>query len=121
LSLIIKLPVSAPVEEGENVTLRKQLAFGARLVPQPLPSKKSPLMLMPEIASEAVPVFVRVIVSGVLTVPSFCDPNAFFNATGRIGYCCRITIKSGFSEPIDVHRKCSATARHICAKTSDYV
>ena len=60
MSAIVTLPVLVPVAVGLKVTLTAQLALAATLEPQVLVSEKSPLAVMLEIVSEALPVSVRV-------------------------------------------------------------
>jgi len=62
-----------PVAAGVNVTLMEQLAFIAKLVPQVLLCVKSaafvPLTVIADIAKDAVPVLLSVIVFDGLVVP----------------------------------------------------
>jgi hypothetical protein len=64
---------SDPLVKGENVTLNVQLAPASTLLPQLLVSLNSSqapeLMTMPAMLSEALPVFERVTVCGLLVEP----------------------------------------------------
>jgi hypothetical protein len=70
LSVIVKVPVRAPVAVGVKVTLTVQLAPVPALLPQVLVWEKSPLAVMLEMAREALPVLVRVTVCAVLLFPT---------------------------------------------------
>jgi len=62
LSVTVMEPGREPVAVGVNVTLIVHDAVAARLVPQVLVSEKSPLDVMLEIVSVAVPGLLRVTV-----------------------------------------------------------
>jgi hypothetical protein len=70
-------PVLVPAAVGLKVTLRVQLALAARLEPQVLVWEKSPLAAMLEIVSAALPLFVSVIVSAELVVPTSWLPKLY--------------------------------------------
>ena len=60
LSVIVTVPVAAPVAAGENVTEIEHFLPAATELPQVVVSEKLPLTVMLVIVSVAVPVFVRV-------------------------------------------------------------
>src|SRR5437773_9334469 len=70
LSVIFSVPVSGPAAVGVKVTLIVQLDPAATLVPQVLVSPKSPVTVMPEMASGSDPEFVRVTACDALVVSS---------------------------------------------------
>jgi hypothetical protein len=70
LSATAKVPVRVDVVEGLNVTLIEQFAPGASVVPQLFVWAKSPVVVIPEIASGAVPVFENVAFWAALVVPT---------------------------------------------------
>jgi hypothetical protein len=67
---MVTAPVLVPAAVGLKVTLRMQLALGARLGPQVLVWEKSPLAVMLAIVRVALPVLVRVRLCGRLLVPT---------------------------------------------------
>jgi hypothetical protein len=69
LSVIVKVPVRVPAAVGVKVTLIVQLAPALTLLPQVLVWEKSPLAVMLEMVSVALPVLVRVTICAVLLVP----------------------------------------------------
>lgn len=60
LSVIVKAPVRAPVAVGVNETLKLQLLFAAREVPQVLVWAKSPVVVTELMFTAAVPVLEKV-------------------------------------------------------------
>jgi hypothetical protein len=77
LSVIVTAPVRVPAAVGLKVTLSVQLALAARLEPQVLVWEKSPLAVMLEIVRAPLPLFVSVIVSGGLVVPTTWLPKSY--------------------------------------------
>jgi hypothetical protein len=69
---MLRVPVLVPAATGLKVTEIVQLAAALRVAPQVLVWKKSPLAVMLEIFSEAVPVLISVTVWGLLLVPAIC-------------------------------------------------
>ena len=69
-------PDRVPAAAGVKVTLMVQLAPGARELPQVLVSAKSPVIVIPEIASGAFPVFDSVALWAALVVPGAWLPKA---------------------------------------------
>jgi hypothetical protein len=69
LSVTMTEPDRVPVAVGVKVTLIEQLAPAATVVPQVFVSAKSPLLVIPEIVSGAVPVFESVVLWVGLVVP----------------------------------------------------
>ncbi len=69
LSEILIVPVRLPPAVGLKVTEIEQLAPALTVVPQVLVWEKSPLAVMPEMVSEALPVLVSVTVCAALLVP----------------------------------------------------
>jgi hypothetical protein len=67
---MLRLPVLVPPAIGLKVSEMVQLAPALTLVPQVLVWEKSPLAVMLEMASEALPVLVSVTVCAVLLVPN---------------------------------------------------
>jgi len=74
LSVNVTVPVRLPVVFAASVTLIAQFAPAARVEPQLLVCAKFALAAMLVIASEAVPVLVRVMSRGSLAVPSTSWP-----------------------------------------------
>ncbi len=70
MSVKFKLPARTPMALGENVTLTVQTALGERFAGQLFVSWKSPTAAMPEIATEAFPVFVTVTFWRALVPPT---------------------------------------------------
>ncbi len=74
LSLIVNWAVAAPAAAGVKVRLMAHCAPPARLVPQLLVWAKleafAPMIAIPEIVSEALPVLVRVTDWAALVVPT---------------------------------------------------
>jgi len=66
---MLRVPVLVPADTGLKVTEIVQLAPALTVVPQVLVWEKSPLVVMLETVSEALPVLVRVTVCAVLLVP----------------------------------------------------
>jgi hypothetical protein len=77
LSVIVNEPLLEPLAVGVKVTPRVQLALAARLAPQLLVWEKSPLVVMLEIVRAALPLFVSVIVSAELVVPTTWLPKSY--------------------------------------------
>ena len=75
MSVTVSEPVRVPVAVGAKVTLIVHDPLAARLEPQLLVSEKSPLAVMLEIASAALPGLLRVTFWGLLLVPSACEEN----------------------------------------------
>jgi len=77
LSAIEAEAVRVPVADGSKVTLIEQKALAAMLVPQVFVWVKSPefvpVMVMPEMLKDAVPVLVTVMSCPALVVPTVCD------------------------------------------------
>ena len=69
MSETLILPVRVPPAVGLKVTEMMQLAPALTVVPQVLVWEKSPLAVMPEMVSEALPALVRVTVCAGLLVP----------------------------------------------------
>jgi hypothetical protein len=73
---MLRLAVREPPAAGAKVTLTLQLPPAAKELPQILFWAKSelfaPPMLMPEMFKEALPVFTRVTMAGLLFVFRFC-------------------------------------------------
>ena len=69
LSEMLMVPVLVPAAVGLKVTEIVQLAPALTVVPQVLVWEKSPLAVMPEMVSEALPVLVRMTVCAVLVLP----------------------------------------------------
>jgi hypothetical protein len=67
---MLRVPVRVPTAVGLKVTEMVQLAPALTEVPQVLVWEKSPLAVMLEMVSEALPVLVRVTVCAALLVPS---------------------------------------------------
>jgi hypothetical protein len=63
-------PALVPVAVGLKTTATTQLVFGAKLLPQLFVWLKSPLIVMPSIRLDAVPVAFSVTVCGELAVPT---------------------------------------------------
>jgi hypothetical protein len=63
-------PVLVPVAVGLKTTAIEQLVFGATALPHVLVWLKSPLIVMPSIRLEDVPVALSVTVCGELAVPT---------------------------------------------------
>ena len=76
LSVTVIEPFREPGTVGVKVTLIVQEALAGTLEPQVLVWEKSPLMVMPEIIRAMAPLFVRVIVSGELVVPTTWLPKS---------------------------------------------
>lgn len=76
LSLMVIVPLRAPVAGGVNVTLIVQLAPGATLGLQLLVCAKSPLAAMLVTVNKPVPVFDSVTVCAELVVPTSQLPKA---------------------------------------------
>jgi hypothetical protein len=70
LSVMLSVPVRAPVPVGAKVTLIVQLLPAAREGPPPLVSLKSPLEVMLVMVKAATPLFVSVTVCAALVVPT---------------------------------------------------
>ena len=70
LSVMVSVPVSGPVDVGENVTLIVQDPLAARLPPQLLLWPKLALVVTPVMVSAAVPVLLKVTGSDALVVPT---------------------------------------------------
>jgi hypothetical protein len=66
---MLSVPLLVPPATGLKVTEIVQLALAITEVPQVLVWEKSPLAVMPEMVSEALPALVRVTVCAVLLVP----------------------------------------------------
>ena len=75
LSVTVRVPVEVPVVRGEKTTLIVQELFEVRPEPQVFVWENAPVIVMPVIASVALPVFVRVTVWGLLLVPTSCEAN----------------------------------------------
>jgi len=75
LSATVSEPVREPVAVGAKVTLIVHDELAARPEPQVLVSEKSPLTVMLEIASVALPGLLRVTLCGLLLVPTACEAN----------------------------------------------
>jgi hypothetical protein len=69
---MVTAPVLVPVAVGLKVTLRVQLALVARLAPQLLVWKKSPLTVMLVMLRVALPVLLRVTLWALLLIPTSC-------------------------------------------------
>jgi hypothetical protein len=69
---MLMLPVLVPPAVGLKLAAMEQLAPALTLVPQLLVWKKSPLAVMPEMVSEALPVLVSATVCAPLLVPTNC-------------------------------------------------
>src|SRR5262249_30682218 len=69
-------PLWPPVLRGVKITLKMQLAAGARLVPQLLDCAKSPVMFISETLSAALPVLLTVTLFGVLLMPTLWFPKS---------------------------------------------
>jgi hypothetical protein len=67
---MLRVPVLVPLAVGLKVTGMVQLAPALTLVPQVLVSEKSPLVVMPDMVSEALPVLVSVTVCALLLFPT---------------------------------------------------
>ena len=67
---MLRAPLLVPPAVGLKVTEIVQLALALTLVPQVLVWEKSPLAVMLEMLSEALPVLVRVTVCAVLPFPT---------------------------------------------------
>ena len=72
LSVTISVPVAVPSASGVKETEMMQLAPGARVLPQPLVSEKTPLAAMLERVSMPVPVFWSVTACEALVDPVAC-------------------------------------------------
>jgi hypothetical protein len=64
-----RVPVRLPPAEGLKLTLIEQLALAARFEPQLLDWVKSPLLLIPAILREALPVLLNLICCAELVDP----------------------------------------------------
>ena len=73
-SVTVKVPVSAPVMLGVNVTEMVQLELAATLLPHVLVSAKSPLAMMLEMERAEFRLLVKVTVFAALVVYSACLP-----------------------------------------------
>jgi len=71
LSKMLRVPVLVPGARGLKVTARAQIAPALTVVPQVLVWEKSPLTVMLEIASEALPALPSMTVRALLLVPTF--------------------------------------------------
>ena len=70
LSVMLSVPVRAPVADGVNTTAMLQVLSVGRLDPQVLVYEKSPTTVMPEIARFELPKLVRAMVWTLLAI--FC-------------------------------------------------
>lgn len=76
LSVMVKVPVRAPVTVGAKATLTVQLPFPANVAPHVVPATvKSPAGTMPEIVIAAARLFFTVTVCDALVVDTACNPN----------------------------------------------
>jgi hypothetical protein len=94
LSVIVMVPLRAPVAVGVNVTLIVQFMLAGRDAPHVFVSAKSPELVIEVIFNARLPVFFRVIISGELVVVTSCPPK--FKLVG-------VTTETGaFAVPVPV-------------------
>jgi hypothetical protein len=74
LSTIVSVPVREPPAVGPNASAIEQFEPAASEVPQVFVCAKSPVAEMLEMESEALPVFVTVMVCVALVVPTYWLP-----------------------------------------------
>src|SRR5271157_522402 len=102
---MLRAPVRVPPDAGLNVTEIAQLAPALTLAPQVLVWEKSPLAVMLETVSEALPVLVRVTVCAALLVPDIRAEKVSEEVdkltTGPVPVPVKITV-SGLSEALSV-------------------